>query len=107
VKSKNAGTKKTAWGFTSDESPTRAPGKIHTHHLGFLADSKDTQTVSSIMKKYIDSGMKYETGIEIGLSAMMDEAKAAQLIDIRRRAITKVKITVPIKKIEFIDLVQE
>jgi hypothetical protein len=37
----------------------------------------------------------------------MDEAKAAQLIDSRRRAITKVSTTVPIKKIEFIAFVQE
>jgi hypothetical protein len=45
--------------------------------------------------------------MEIGLSAIMDEAKAAQLIDIRRRAITKVNTTEPIKKIEFIAFVHE
>jgi hypothetical protein len=52
------------------------------------------------------SGMKYETGIAIGLSAVTeatntDQRKVRNLI-----AIKKVKRTVPMKKPEFMALVQ-
>jgi hypothetical protein len=58
------------------------------------------------MKKYIVSGMKNETGIAIGLSAVTeatntDDRKVRNLL-----AIKNVNRTVPMKKIEFIDLVQ-
>jgi hypothetical protein len=58
------------------------------------------------MKKYMVSGMKNETGIAIGLSAVTeatntDDRKVRNLL-----AIKNVNRTVPMKKIEFIDLVQ-
>jgi ribosomal protein S17E len=65
-----------------------------------------SKTVRVIIEKYMVSGMKYETGIAIGLSAVTeatntDQRKVRNLI-----AIKKVKRTVPMKKTEFMALVQ-
>jgi hypothetical protein len=58
------------------------------------------------MKKYIVSGMKNETGIAIGLSAVTEATNTDDRKDRNLLAIKNVNRTVPMKKIEFIDLVQ-
>jgi hypothetical protein len=59
------------------------------------------------MEKYMVSGMKYETGIAIGLSAVTDATNTDQRKVRNLRAIRKVRSTVPIKKKELMVLVQE
>jgi hypothetical protein len=57
------------------------------------------------MEKYIVSGMKYETGIAIGLSAVTDATNTDHLKDRNLIAINNVKRTVPMKNTELMDLV--
>jgi hypothetical protein len=102
---KNAGATKIAWGLTSEASPTTRPSDDQIHQFGLVEIVSATQIAKVIMKKYIDSGMKYETGIAIGLRAAIDATK----IDCQKlrslSAINRTRATVARKNTEFIALV--
>ena len=59
-----------------------------------------------IIEKYIVSGMKYETGIAIGLTAVTEAANTDHLKVRNLLAIRKVNRTVARKKAELMDFVQ-
>jgi hypothetical protein len=101
----NAGNIKTAWGLTRAVAPSASPGTIQNNQLSRFDTKRVSQIVRVIMEKYIVSGMKYDTGIAIGLKAVTDATNTDQRKVRNRSAIRKVNRTVPIKKKELIVLV--
>ena len=102
-----AGNMKTACGLTSAVAPRLRPETTQSNQFSRFETTRVSQIVRVIMEKYMVSGMKYETGIAIGLSAVTDATNTDQRKVRNLRAIRKVRSTVPIKKKELMVLVQE
>jgi hypothetical protein len=102
-----AGNMNTAWGLTRAVAPRLRPETTQSSQLSRFETTRVSQIVRVIMEKYMVSGMKYETGIAIGLSAVTDATNTDQRKVRNLSAIKNVSRTVPIKKNELIVLVQE
>jgi hypothetical protein len=87
-------------------APRLSPETIQNNQLSRLETISVNQIVKVIIEKYMVSGMKYETGIAIGLSATTEATNTDQRKARNLSAIRKVSSTVPIKKKEFMVLVQ-
>jgi hypothetical protein len=96
----------TAWGLTRAVAPRLRPETTQSSQVSRFETKRVSQIVRVIMEKYMVSGMKYETGIAIGLSAVTDATNTDQRTVRYLIAIKKVSRTVPIKKNELIVLVQ-
>jgi hypothetical protein len=97
---------KTACGFTRAVAPRLRPDTTQSSQLSRFETTSVSQIVRVIIEKYMVSGMKYETGIAIGLNAVTDATKTDQRKVRNLSAIKNVSRTVPIKKKELIVLVQ-
>ena len=102
-----AGNMKTACGLTRAVAPRLRPETTQSNQFSRFETTRVSHIVRVIMEKYMVSGMKYETGIAIGLSAVTDATNTDQRKVRNLRAIKKVRSTVPIKKKELMVLVQE
>jgi hypothetical protein len=71
-----------------------------------LETTSVNQIVRVIIVKYMVSGMKYETGIAIGLNAVTEATNTDQRKDRNLSAMRRVNMTVPRKKKELMALVQ-
>jgi hypothetical protein len=97
---------KIACGFTNAASPREIPTRVNSCHLPLSETHSATRTTPVIAAKYIISGMKYETGIAIGLRAVTDATNTDQPKVKNLVAIRKVKRIARAKKTEFMLLVQ-
>jgi hypothetical protein len=97
---------KIACGFTRAASPKETPTKLQSCHLPLSAAQSATRTTPVIDAKYMISGMKYETGIAIGLSAVTEATKTDQPKVRYLEAIRKVKRIAKANETELMLLVQ-
>jgi hypothetical protein len=97
---------KTAWGLTRAVAPRLSPETTQNIQLSRFETASVSQMVRVIIEKYIVSGMKYDTGMAIGLSAVTEATKTDHRKVKNLRAMRKVSRTVPRKKKEFMVLVQ-
>jgi hypothetical protein len=97
---------KIACGLTRAVAPKEIPGRAHSNRFSLFETTRVNQTVNVIREKYMVSGIKNDTGIATGLSAVTDAANMDQRKVRKRLAIRKVNRTVPKKNSEFIDFVQ-
>ena len=102
----NAGSIKIACGFTSAASPREIPTRLQSCHLPLSAAHSATRTTPVMAAKYMISGMKYETGIAIGLNAVTEATKTDQPKVRYLEAIKKVKRIAKAKDTELMLLVQ-
>jgi hypothetical protein len=102
----NAGSIKIACGFTRAASPRETPTKLQSCHLPLSAAQSAIRTTPVMAAKYIISGMKYETGIAIGLNAVTEATKTDQPKVRYLDAIRKVKRIARANETEFMLLVQ-
>ena len=96
----------TACGLTRAVAPRLTPDTTQSNQFLCFETTRVSQIVRVIIEKYMVSGMKYETGTAIGLKAVTEAANTDQRKVKNPMAIRKVNSTVPIKKTEFMALVQ-